>query len=269
MEKVRRIAFVGGGNMAQGLIGGIHGGGFEIVAADPDPAQRERLGRFAGVAARADNAEAVAGADLVVLAVKPQVAAQALASVRPALQHERPPLLSIVAGLTSARIESAAECECAVVRAMPNMPALVGRGISAFWANARVGAAARQLARDVLAAVGEVIEVREEGLLDAVTAVSGSGPAYFFALVEALAEAGAAAGLPRASAAHLARATGIGAMALLEKSGEDPAQLRRRVTSPGGTTAAALEVFARGDLSGLVRRAVLRAAERARELSTG
>lgn len=269
MEKVRRVAFVGGGNMAQSLIGGIRGGRFELVAADPDPVQRKRLQRFPDVATSADNAEAVAGADLVVLAVKPQVAASALASAASVLRRERPLLLSIAAGLRIASIESAVGCELAVVRAMPNMPALVGRGISGFCSNARVTQDGRQLAREVLEAVGEVVEVGEESLLDAVTAVSGSGPAYFFLLVEALADAGTAAGLPRETAVRLAGATGIGAMALLDQSGETPARLRERVTSPGGTTAAALDVFADGDLRGLVQRAVLRAAERARELSSG
>ena len=256
--------------MARSLIGGIaasQGAGTELVVSDPDPDQRREIAGLAPATTTADNAEAVAGADVVVLAVKPQVAPKALAAAAPELARGRPLVVSIAAGLRIARIEEMAGAELPVVRAMPNTPALVKRGVSAFFANTRVDDAGRQLAREILEAVGTVIEVGEEALLDAVTAVSGSGPAYFFLLVEALAEAGAAAGLPADTAARLAAGTGIGAMALLDESGETPARLRERVTSPGGTTAAALEVFDRGDLRGLVRRAVLRARERAEELS--
>jgi len=235
--------------------------------ADPDAGQREAIAAMAPVETTGDNAAAVTGADVVVLAVKPQVAPDALAAAAAALARERPLVISIAAGLRIARIEEAAGAELPVVRAMPNTPALVKRGMSAFFANARVDDAGRRLAGEILQAVGTAIEVDEEAQLDAVTAVSGSGPAYFFLLVEALAEAGAAAGLPAETAARLAAETGIGAMALLDESGEPPARLRERVTSPGGTTAAALDVFAEGDLRGLVRRAVLRARERAEELS--
>ncbi|MGH8426523.1 MAG: pyrroline-5-carboxylate reductase [Gammaproteobacteria bacterium] len=267
-----RVAFIGGGNMAQSLAGGLIAAGWPAPAlaiADPDPMQRDRLARFAPAAITADNAMAVTGAQLVVLAVKPQAAAQALAEVAEVLRRERPLLLSIAAGLRLAAIESAVGAELAAVRAMPNMAALVGRGASAFFANARVDAAGRALVREVLEAVGMTVEVDEETLLDAVTAVSGSGPAYFFLLVETLAEAGVAAGLRRETALTLASATGAGAMALLATSGETPAALRKRVTSPGGTTAAALGEFDRGDFAGLVQRAVLCAAQRARELGGG
>lgn len=272
MGNGQRIAFIGGGNMAQSLIGGVtaaYAGQVTLAVADPDAAQRQRLKRFDGLLITADNAEAVAGADMVVLAVKPQAAADALGSVANILRRERPVVLSIAAGLRIASIERAVGAELSVVRAMPNTPALVKRGISAFFSNSRVDQTGHRLARGVLEAVGSVVEVDEEALLDPVTAVSGSGPAYFFLLVEALADAGAAAGLPPETASRLAAATGAGAMALLEQSGETPATLRARVTSPGGTTAAALEIFEQGDLRGLVRRAVLRAAERANELSSG
>jgi len=270
VSEARRIAFIGGGNMARSLIGGIvaaGGGKTAVTVADPDAGQREAFAGMTGVETTADNAAAVAGAGLVVLAVKPQIAPRALESVAPVLARERPLLISIAAGLRIERIEDAAGAELPVVRAMPNTPALVKRGVSAFFANDRVERAGRRVAREVLEAVGTVIEVDEEAQLDAVTAVSGSGPAYFFLLVEALADAAAAAGLPAETAARLAAGTGIGAMALLDESGEPPARLRERVTSPGGTTAAALDVFAEGDLRGLVRRAVLRARERAEELS--
>lgn len=264
-----RIAFIGGGNMAQSLAGGLlaTGRAAETLAfADPDPVQRERLKRFAGARITADNAEAVKNAALVVLAVKPQSAAAALREAAAALKSERPALLSIAAGLRIAAIEAAVGTGLSVMRAMPNTPALIGRGASAFYADGAVDEASRRLAREVLEAAGVTVEVDEEAQLDAVTAVSGSGPAYFFLLVEALAHAGAAAGLPPQTAERLAVATGTGAMALLEESGETPAALRARVTSPGGTTAAALETFTSEGFEAIVEHAVRHAAARAREL---
>ena len=272
MSEGTDIAFIGGGNMAGSLVGGLLAAGWEparLAVADPDPDRRDVLrGRFPGLRVEEDNARAAAGAGLVVLAVKPQAAHRAIAAAAPTLRNERPVILSIAAGLRIAAIEAAADAELAVARAMPNTPALVGKGISAVYANERVDASGLALARSVLEAVGEVVEVERESLLDAVTAVSGSGPAYFFLLVESLAAAGARAGLAPPVADRLATATGIGAMALLERGGESPAALRERVTSPGGTTAAALEVFAHGDFEELVARAVMRASERAHELGT-
>lgn len=268
MESQQRIAFIGAGNMARSLLGGLvadPSGRFRLAAADPDPAQREQVESL-GVEAFSDNAQAVAGSDLVVLAVKPQVAAKALHEAAATLRNERPTLLSIAAGLRISGIEAAVGCELAVVRAMPNTPALVQRGISGWFANTRVDEAGRNLARAVLEAAGRAIEVDDENLLDAVTAVSGSGPAYFFLMVEALAAAGKAAGLPAGTAAELARATGTGAMALLDHSPLGPSELRKQVTSPGGTTAAALEVLQAG-LPELMEKAVLSARNRARELA--
>ncbi|MGH8272852.1 MAG: pyrroline-5-carboxylate reductase [Gammaproteobacteria bacterium] len=269
MSESRRIAFIGGGNMAQSLVAGLIAAGrpaSDIAIADPDPAQRKRLERFADVVVTADNAAAVADAALVVLAVKPQAAPAALRSIAEALRHKPPTLLSIAAGLRIATILEAVGGELPVVRAMPNTPALVGRGASAWYANPSTGATGRRLAREVLEAAGLAIEVGAEAQLDAVTGLSGSGPAYFFLLVEALAQAGAAQGLPADTAARLAAATGLGAMTLLEQSDETPAALRERVTSPGGTTAAALATLTDGDFHGLIARAVARATERAREL---
>ncbi len=269
MSASRRIAFIGGGNMAQSLVGGLLAAGRaanEISIADPDPAQRERLRKFAGAAVMADNAEAAAGAGLVVLAVKPQVAPAALHSVAETLRRERPTLLSIAAGLRIATLLEATGSELAVVRAMPNTPALIGRGASAWYANPATGADGRRLAREVLEAAGLAVEVTAEDQLDAVTGLSGSGPAYFFLLVEALADAGTAQGLPGEVAERLAAATGTGALALLAESGASPGELRERVTSPGGTTAAALACFADGGFRDLVARAVASATRRAREL---
>lgn len=267
----QQITFIGAGNMARSLLGGLvasDAGRFRLVAADPDSAQREAAAAL-GADTCADNAEAVAAADLVVIATKPQVAGKALGEIAKVLRERRPTILSIAAGLRIASIEEAAGTQLPVVRAMPNTPALVRRGVSGWFANERVGETGRRLAHAVLEAAGEAIEVGSEDLLDAVTAVSGSGPAYFFLLVEALADAGAKAGLPVETAARLARATGIGAMTLLEQSGEEPAELRRRVTSPGGTTAAALQVMTGDGLPEIIEKAILRAQARARELAQG
>ncbi len=256
--------------MARSLLGGLvsgTSGRFQLLASDPDPAQRAQIEAL-GIEACADNTQAIAGADLVVLAVKPQIATQVLGAVADTLRRERPTLLSIAAGLRIASLEAAAGCELAIVRAMPNTPALVQRGISGWFANERVDATGRRLAQTVLEATGTAIEISDENQLDVVTAVSGSGPAYFFLLVEVLAAAGLKAGLPAATAAKLARATGTGAMALLDGSPLEPAALRKQVTSPGGTTAAALEVLQNG-LPELMEKAVLQARQRARELASG
>ncbi len=270
MSDSARITFIGGGNMAQSLIGGLLDAGFppeELAVADPDPEQRRRLTRHAGLHIARTAAELLPGARLIVLAVKPQIAPGVLAELGPRLGRTPPVLLSIVAGLRLDTIERHAGCRrLPVIRAMPNTPAMVRRGISAFYANPRVAADGKSLARRILQAVGETIELENESDLDIVTAVSGSGPAYFFLLTEAIETAATASGLAPAIALKLARETGIGAMALLSHSKATPGELRAQVTSPGGTTAAAIEEFKRGDFTSLVQRAVTRATDRAREL---
>ena len=178
--------------------------------------------------------------------------------------------LSIAAGTTIATFEAVLGAEAAVIRVMPNTPAAVGRGISVLCANARCSDRQRQVAGELLAAVGEVAWIEDEGLMDAVTAVSGSGPAYVFLLIECLAEAGVEAGLAPDLAEQLARATVAGAGELARLSEQPAAQLRRNVTSPGGTTQAALEVLMAADgLQGLLTRAVAAAKRRGRELGAG
>lgn len=267
--KTARIAFIGGGHMAESFIGGLIEAGWpasNLSVADPDVRRREALGRFPGLRVESRNGTAVAGADLVVVAVKPPAVSAAIAAAAPELRRQHSVVLSIAAGVRIAAVESAVGTELAVVRAMPNVAALIGRGASAFYANRRVDPAGLQLARETLQAVGETVEVDDESQLDAVTAVSGSGPAYFFLLVEALEEAAIARGLPAVAARRLVTATGAGALELLRRSGEEPSTLRRQVTSPGGTTAAAMQILADGDFNQLVARAVTRAAERAHEL---
>jgi pyrroline-5-carboxylate reductase len=265
-----RATFVGGGNMATALIGGLvargaPASGFHVV--EPNAAQRDRLrARFAGLHVHdADADDALAGVDVVVLAVKPQQmreAASALAARRAAL----PLVLSIAAGI---RIEALARWlggHRRIVRAMPNTPALIGRGISGVHADQSVDAEARAVAAQVLEAAGEVVWLEEESSLDAVTGVSGSGPAYVFYLIEALEQAAVDQGFDRGVARRLAYATFAGATALAQGSSEEPATLRANVTSKAGTTERGLRVLDAHGVAQALRDAVQAATERAREL---
>lgn len=259
---------IGAGNMARALIGGLlendHPAG-RLIAADPDPDTRTAIERDFGVEATDDNPHAVANADVVVLAVKPQVIDGVLGSVASNLSHDAV-VISVAAGIPVARIRRRLGDQAAIVRVMPNTPALRGLGATGMYAAPQCSAAQRDRARALFEAVGLVFEVQDEALMDAVTAISGSGPAYFFALTEALANAGREAGLPEPIARGLATQTAAGAGAMLTGDEVDPSELRRRVTSPGGTTAAALESFAHDGLDAIVERAVRAAVRRGREL---
>lgn len=236
-----------------------------ICVVEPDATSRKALERL-GVITRALNESPETPSDVVVLAVKPQVASQALRQLRALKQDPPPVLLSIVAGLKISQIQNLCG-PVPVVRAMPNTPALIRKGISAMYATAETSAEQQSIVHEILAATGQVIVVGSESDIDAVTAISGSGPAYFFKFTEALAEAGRSIGLSQQQAEQLARATAIGAMALLEQTGETPQTLRQRVTSPGGTTAEALSVFEKEGLKQIVLHAAKAAQRRARELS--
>ncbi|GIX30911.1 MAG: pyrroline-5-carboxylate reductase [Porticoccaceae bacterium] len=262
------IAFVGGGNMAESLIGGLLARGHpaeRLRVADPAAERRERLAAR-GVPVQADNEPVLPGADWVVLAVKPQVVPAVARQIAPRLESHTA-LVSIAAGVPTAAFARWFGPRRALVRAMPNTPALVGEGATALFANDAVTPAQRDQAEALFAAVGATCWVEEEAHLDAVTALSGSGPAYFFLLVEVLAQAGADLGLPAAVARQLAAQTLQGSAALLKREGVEPAELRRRVTSPGGTTERALAVLAEEGFAALVGRAVAAARERARELA--
>ena len=268
---MEHIAFIGGGNMARSLIGGLLKAGTpaaEIRVADP---VLEPLAPL-GVHATRDNAAAARGGAVVVLAVKPQVmeaACRAIAAelAASAAAGRAPLVVSIAAGTPIAAIERWLGQPHAVVRCMPNTPALLGAGATGMCANARVSAAQRASAERLLAAVGIVEWIDDEALMDAVTALSGSGPAYFFLLIEQLSAAAAGLGLPAASARRLAVQTALGAARMAAESGEDPALLRQRVTSPGGTTAAALASFERDAFAAIVARALTAARDRGRELA--
>ncbi len=266
-----RIGFIGGGAMAEALAGGLLGAGVEaarIAAADPDRQRREHLAQALGIATHADNAELVRSAELVVLAVKPAVVAPVLAELRsaPGLDPARPLWISIAAGVTLATLEAGLGPAARVIRAMPNTPALVRAGATALCGNSRVEARDRAVARALFEGVGITWEAPQEGLLDAVTGLSGSGPAYLFAFLEALGEAGQRVGLPREAAERLACETVYGAAKLARESGRSPAELRRQVSSPGGTTLAGLERLEAGGLRAAVCEAVAAATRRSREL---
>lgn len=263
-----RIAMIGAGNMARALIGGLLAAGRDpasLSASDPDAAARAAVRREFGIEVGDDNAAAAATAETVVIAVKPQQIDAVLAGLAPALRPESL-LVSVAAGVPIARIQRALGRAQPVVRAMPNTPALLGAGATGLHASPTCSTEQRRRARALFECVGCVFEVPDEGSMDAVTAVSGSGPAYFFLLAEALAQAGEAAGLAPETARGLAAQTALGAGKMLAQGSADPATLRARVTSPGGTTAAALAALEAGGFAKLIQHAVTAAIQRGREL---
>jgi pyrroline-5-carboxylate reductase len=263
-----KIAFIGGGNMGEAMLAAALEDGLArpeaIWVSDVSPTRRKALVQKYGVAAMAGNREAISDKEVVVLAVKPQNLAEVMAELSGQLESSQV-ALSIVAG---ARIETLSKGlkHGAVARAMPNTPAQIGEGMSVWTATPRVTEEQKGLVGAILGAMGAEIYVDDEKYLDMATAVSGSGPAYFFLMVESLIEAAVELGLPRDMARKLVVQTMLGSGRLVQKSGEEPAELRRRVTSPGGTTARALEQFEKGQFTGLVKRAVKAAYDRAREL---
>lgn len=265
------VAFIGGGNMARSLIGGLCARGADparIRVANPGADKREALRRDFGVQVFADAAQAVDGADLWLFAVKPQVLRGVCESLSARARADRPLLVSIAAGITCAQLRRwLGDAQAQLVRAMPNTPALLGAGVTGLYAAADLPERQRAQARTVLEAAGPVVEVDDEALMDAVTAVSGSGPAYVFLLAEAMEAAGRQLGLPAPAARALVLQTVLGSARMLSESGEAPAELRRKVTSPGGTTQAALEAFQAGGFQPLVEAALAAAARRGRELS--
>jgi pyrroline-5-carboxylate reductase len=265
-----RIAFIGGGHMTTSLVGGLRARGQaaqDLCVSDPVAVQRERLLREFGVRATPDNAEAVRDAELVVLAVKPQDMAAAAHSIAGELATNRRIVVSIAAGIRIAHLARWLGAGVPIVRTMPNRPALIGAGITAACAGPGVGPAERNAVEHVLATAGPLVWLDDEAQMDAVTAVSGSGPAYFFLLIEALEDAGVALGLPRPTARQLAVHTALGAGRMAAEGTDPPATLREQVTSKGGTTAAAMAVLERADLRGLVAEAVAAAARRSAELA--
>lgn len=262
------LVLVGAGKMGGALLDGWLRFGIDparVVVVEPKPSPQ--ISGLAGRGLRLNpGARAIADAAAIVVAVKPQIAAEALSPIAPMLGASTV-VVSIMAGRTLRFLSATLPRAAALVRAMPNLPAAIGRGVTVA-VPLRVSEAQRQLAQGLLSATGSVEWVEDETLLDAVTAVSGSGPAYVFLLVEALARAGVAAGLPQPLAEKLARETVAGAGELLHRSDLDAAALRESVTSPGGTTAAALEVLMGANgLTPLMQKAVAAATERSRKLA--
>ncbi len=267
MTQGSRISFVGGGNMATALIGGLVERGFaadRMQVVDPSQESRERLVRDFGIRAIEGVDDDVLESDLIVLAVKPQ---QMKAAVTPlAGRLERQLVVSIAAGMRTAEISRWLGGYRLLVRAMPNTPALIGAGITGLWADPAVDAAGRDAAGHVMSAVGSVVWIDDETKMDAVTAVSGSGPAYVFYFIEALEQAGRTLGFDNAVAHKLAVETVLGAARLAAGSDEPPGVLRDRVTSKGGTTAAALASMSESGFVDAIVRAVRAAEARGREL---
>lgn len=264
-----KIAFVGGGNMARALIGGLLAAGVpprNIAVGEPSAPAREHLASEFGVRCHANNHIAVESAELVILATKPQVASGVLTALAGKVP-DNALITSIMAGIRRQDIRNWLPGPHAIVRAMPNTPALLGLGITVLVADESLSAAPRALVEQVFSQTGEVLWVDDEGLMDAVTAISGSGPAYIFLVIEALEEAAIAQGLPAPTARKLALATARGAAEMAARSEYSAAELKSQVTSPGGTTEAALEVLERDGLRSSFERAIEHATARSRHLA--
>ncbi len=266
MTMVGKIAFIGGGNMAEALIRGLLRGTYpatEIVVSEPNEIRRGQLAERYEVILTADNHAAVAAADLVILAIKPQIIGGVLPGIAGVFSNDKL-MISILAGIPTASLERFFDGSPRVVRAMPNTPALVGEGATALCAGRFATVDDLLTARHLFETVG-LVQVVGEMQMDAVTGLSGSGPAYVFTVIEALADGGVQEGLPRETALALATQTVLGA-ARLVREGEHPAVLRDRVCSPGGTTIAGIGALEEKGLRGALMEAVARAAARSREL---
>ena len=256
--------------MARSLVGGLLSNQTDpssIIISDPLPEARQHATDHYKVRVTADNDEVIANSSSVILAVKPQVMQAVLENSRQALQRYRPLLISVAAGITTHSIDSWSGGDFAIIRVMPNTPALIQKGMSALYANNQVSGNQRQLADSILSAVGKTVWMDEESKLDAVTAVSGSGPAYFYYLIESLQAGATELGLNSHDAHLLAIQTAVGSALLAEHSDESPATLRKQVTSPGGTTEAALKVLESAGMKDLVIKAIAAAQNRAVEMS--
>lgn len=264
------IAFIGSGNMAASLIGGLVADGYDpqhIIASDPSQEKLADLSARFGIRSADDNSAAVGQADVVVLAVKPQMLEQVCQDLAQAVQQRKPLVVSIAAGIREQHLQEWLGGQVPLVRSMPNTPAMLQSGATVLHAGAGVNAEQRDLAESILRAVGLTRWVDDEALMDVVTALSGSGPAYFFLVMEAMEAAASENGLDAESARLLTIQTALGAARMAIESSDSPATLRQKVTSPGGTTERALSILEEGKLRSLFREAIEGAAERSRELS--
>lgn len=264
------IGFIGGGNMATSLIGGLVADGLslsQIRVAEPEADRQQFLATRFGLRAETQGAALAGEVDILVLAVKPQVMQAVAREVASAVVTRKPVVISIAAGIHTADLSRWLDGYPAIVRAMPNTPALIQAGATGLFATPATTPAQRAAAESVLRAVGLTCWVEDEQLIDSITALSGSGPAYFFLLMEAMQEAGRKLGLDSEIARLLTLQTAFGAAKMALESTEPPGTLRARVTSPGGTTEQALKTFIEGKLPELVERALQAAADRAAELA--
>lgn len=264
------LAFIGAGNMAQAIIGGLLAQGYpaeRIWGTGRDLVKLTDLRQRLGINISSDNNAAVAAAEVVVLAVKPQLMQAVAKGLAEQVRRCRPLVISIAAGISAQSLESWLGGQVALVRCMPNTPSLVQTGASGLYANARVTAQQRTQVEQMLAAVGIALWVEREELIDVVTAVSGSGPAYYFMLMEAMIAAGEAQGLDRDLSTQLTLQTALGAAKMALASDASPAELRRRVTSPNGTTEQAVLRFQQGGLAELVAEAMAACADRGRVMA--
>lgn len=263
------VGFIGAGNMATALIDGLLANGWsakQMRASDTDQSRLELLAEK-GVTTCIDNQSIIEKSSLVILAVKPQIMGEVLGPLKEALVDNPCLLVSIAAGISMTNLQTWTHQEQAMVRCMPNTPALIQAGASALFANPGCSESQRNQAEEVLKAVGIVTWLAREEDMDAVTALSGSGPAYFFLLMEAMQKAAVTLGLDKDTAEILCQQTALGAAKLAQSSDVDVEELRRRVTSPGGTTEAALKQFESEDFNAIVGRALDKAAQRSRELA--
>lgn len=263
------IGFIGGGNMAASIIGGLLTSGVDarqLRAGDPSQESLDRLASLGQITTSQDNLDIIPGCDVLVMAVKPQLMKVVCAGIADTVQASKPLIISIAAGVTSDSLNQWLGGNLAIVRCMPNTPALLRCGATGLFANTAVSEIQRQQAQQILDAVGLALWVEQESELDAVTAVSGSGPAYFFLMMEAMQASGEALGLSPDVAKQLSQQTALGAARMALESDVDVAELRRRVTSPKGTTERAITIFEDGGFRALVQQALQGAADRADEL---
>lgn len=265
-----RIAFIGAGNMARGLIGGLVANGMKperLAAADPNEAARRALADQSGIDTSADNAAVIAPADVVVFAVKPQLMAAVVRAARPALKGRDKLIISIAGGIRLAAIQRWLAFPARTVRAMPNTPALLRAGATALFAGPQAGPQQRAIAEALLSSVGAVVWLEDEAQMDAVTALSGSGPAYFFYLMEAMEKTARDMGLNADQARLLTLETALGAAKMARASSADPKTLREQVTSRGGTTEQALNLFNECGLADVIGQAMRSASARSEALA--
>ncbi len=264
------ISFIGAGNMATSLIGGLLNDGWpceQITISDPNKERREQIVSRYAVHSTDSNSIACSAADIVVLAVKPQVLKEVCTAIASQVQQQQPLVVSIAAGIRETDINRWLGGNSAIVRCMPNTPAMVSSGVSGLFANTDVNESQKNLAENILRSVGVTIWLNDESMLDSVTALSGSGPAYIFLVIEALQKSGVVLGLNESDARLLAIETTFGAAKMALESSEPVEVLRQQVTSPGGTTERALEVLQSGGLVKLFESALQAAKQRSIELA--